>query len=118
MIELAWRKARNEIRAILIECARTDRDIAYSELAERVVSMSLDARDPRLSELLGEISQMENSAGRGMLSVLVVHKDGDGMPGPGFFEFAECLGYDVSDPVAFWIKQRKRVQAAWRRPGR
>jgi hypothetical protein len=35
--------------------------------------------------MLGEISQEEDEAGHGMLSVIVVHKYGDMQPGPGFF---------------------------------
>jgi len=35
--------------------------------------------------------------GRGMLSVIVVHKEGDMQPGPGFFELAGELGRDTSD---------------------
>jgi hypothetical protein len=46
--------------------------------------------------MLGEIS-LEGAAGRGMLSVIVVHKDGDMQPGPGFFELAEELDRDTSD---------------------
>ena len=36
-------------------------------------------------------------AGRGMLSVIVVHKVGDMQPGPGFFQLAKKLGRDTSD---------------------
>jgi len=39
--------------------------------------------------MLGEISQEEDAAGRGMLSVIVVHKVGDMQPGPGFFQLAK-----------------------------
>ena len=35
--------------------------------------------------MLGEISSAEDAAGRGMLTVVVVHKAGDMQPGPGFF---------------------------------
>lgn len=42
---------------------------------------------------------------RGMLSVVVVHKDGDGKPAPGFFKMARELGRDTSDEVAFWIEE-------------
>ena len=38
-----------------------------------------------------------HAAGRGMLSVIVVHKQGDMQPGPGFFELAQRLGRDTSD---------------------
>jgi hypothetical protein len=31
------------------------------------------------------------------------------MPGKGFFELAEELGYDISDDSLFWAEQLKRV---------
>ena len=52
--------------------------------------------------MLGQISEEEDAAGRGMLSVLVVHKDGDKMPGPGFFTLAKKLGRDISDRDKCW----------------
>lgn len=69
--------------------------------------------DPRLWHLLGEITEAEPLAGRGMLSSLVVHKDGDYQPGPGFFELARRLGHDVQDLEKFWIQEVTRVFAAW-----
>ena len=35
--------------------------------------------------MLGDISSAEDDAGRGLLTVVVVHKSGDMKPGPGFF---------------------------------
>ena len=47
--------------------------------------------------MLGEISSEEDAAGRGMLTVLVVHRAGDMQPGPGFFELAKQLGRNTSN---------------------
>ena len=62
-----------------------------------------------MNTLLGQISEDEDKAGRGMLSVVVVHKTGDQRPGPGFFEWAEELGYEVGDKDEFWIAMLNRV---------
>jgi hypothetical protein len=55
----------------------------------------------------------ENAAGRGMLSVVVVHKHGDMRPGPGFFVLGQVLGYDTKDLEKFWIDQLKKVHEFW-----
>lgn len=64
--------------------------------------------------MLGEISEEEDSRGRGMLTVLVVHKNGEMRPGPGFSDLASRLGRDTSDIDACWIAEYERVTTAWR----
>jgi hypothetical protein len=64
--------------------------------------------------MLGEVSTNEHRAGRGMLSVLVVHKTGDMRPGPGFFDLARKLGYAFKDEDAFWINMVNKVCVARR----
>jgi hypothetical protein len=49
-------------------------------------TVRLDPDSNARAAMLGEISTEEDEASRGMLSVLVVHKDGDKMPGAAFFE--------------------------------
>lgn len=66
---------------------------------------------------LGEISTAEHDQGRGMLSVVVVYKYGDQMPGPGFFELARSLGYQFRDETEFWVEQLHRVYRVWSRRG-
>jgi hypothetical protein len=44
-----------------------------------------------------------------MLSVVVVHKNGDLMPGKGFYDCAEECGRDISDREALWISEIKQV---------
>lgn len=36
-------------------------------------------------------------------------------PGPGFFDLAEALGYEVPNRTLFWIAQVKHVFKAWAR---
>jgi hypothetical protein len=66
-----------------------------------------------LCDLLGEIAREEDDAGRGMLTVVVVHKTGDMQPGPGFFELAQELGRDTSDIDKCWIDELVRVFKVW-----
>jgi len=112
-----WDKAKEETRNLLVEIAKRKRTIAYSAVAANITHIiCLDAHDPRLGYLLGEISEKEHFEERGMLSVLVVHLSGDMKPGKGFFELAGELGYDVSDKVkkeTFWIDELKKVYNYW-----
>jgi hypothetical protein len=65
--------------------------------------------------MLGEISQESDAQGRGMVTVLVVHKTGDMRPGPGFIDLAKKLDRDVSDIDRCWVEEFKRVRRAYAR---
>jgi hypothetical protein len=112
--ETQWEAAKAEGKTVLSGYAKRRQMVVYSKLVREIHSIQLEPHDQRLFDLLGEISTEEDAAGRGMLSSLVVHKDGDLQPGPGFFELAQKLGHDTSDILVFWISQVKRVFAAWR----
>ena len=57
-----------------------------------------------MAAMLDEVSTEEFDGGRGMLSVVVVHKYGDMEPGPGFFKLAESLGLKVALCKVRWIR--------------
>ncbi len=59
-----------------------------------------------MSEMLGEIAEEEDAAGRGLLTVLVVHKSGNMEPSVGFYELAEKLGRNTSDRMKLWVAGR------------
>lgn len=109
-----WEAGREEIRRTLIARAREGRTISYSELISQVHTVRLSPDASALAAMLGEISEAEDAQGRGMLSVLVVHRDGDMRPGLGFFELARKLGRDTSDTDRFWLEELKRVTDSWR----
>jgi hypothetical protein len=108
-----WVAAKREAKAILADRAKVRGMIPYSDLAARIKSVRLEAHDQRLFHLLGELSEEEDASGRGMLSVIVVHKDGDMQPGPGFFELAEQRGRNTSDILKCWVEELKKVHAYW-----
>jgi molybdopterin synthase catalytic subunit len=111
--ESEWSAALREAKDILAARAKLRGMIPYSDLASRIKSVHLEAHDQRLFHLLGDISKAEDAAGHGMLSVIVVHKQGDMQPGPGFFELAQRLERDTSDVLECWVKELKRVHAFW-----
>jgi hypothetical protein len=109
-----WESGKKEARAAMIEAAKHRAMITYSDLvAKKIGAIKLDAHDSRLDHLLGEIASEEHEAGRGMLTVVVVHKVGDMEPGPGFYELARRMGIRVSNKQAFWVGELHKVHAAW-----
>jgi molybdopterin synthase catalytic subunit len=108
-----WDAAKDEARQVMIGCARSRRMIPYSDLVRQITRIRLQAHDARLSHFLGEIASEEDEQGRGLLTVVVVHKSGDMQPGPGFFELAQSRGRDVSNIVECWIGELKKVFAYW-----
>ena len=108
-----WNAAKGEAREIMIARARKRGMISYSDLVSKIEGLYLEPHDPRLFHLLGQISAEEDAAGRGMLTVVVVHKVGDMQPGPGFFELAEHLGRDTSDLLKCWVEELHKVHAIW-----
>lgn len=111
--EEAWAAAKEQMRQAMIQRAKFRGMIPYSELVETVTEIELEANSYALAAVLGEISSEEDAAGRGMLSVVVVHKDGDMQPGPGFFELAQELGRDTSDILKCWVEELKKVHRTW-----
>lgn len=108
-----WSRAKDEALAAMIERARTRAMITYSDLTVAITAIAFKPHDAALANLLGEISTDENEAGRGMLTVIVVHKQGDMEPGAGFYSLAEKLGRDTADRLRCWVDELHRVHAYW-----
>jgi len=109
-----WNTAKETARGILVRHAkrRAAQTITYGDLVAQL-PISLEANDPRLSVMLDEISKEEYKAGRGFLTVLVVHKSGDLMPGQGFFKMATECGAVFIDRERFWCDAFKKVITYW-----
>ncbi len=108
-----WDTAKAEARISMIECAKRKRTIPYSELVKTIYASTFGAHDPKLTLLLCEISQEEDSHGRGMLSAVVVQKAGDKTPGRGFFDLAKQLGRRFNKDDEFWALELGRVFDYW-----
>jgi len=110
----AWAAAIDETQRLLSQRASSSNPlISYSELATRIGSIEIQPDDTRLATLLDEISRAESNAGRGMLSAIVVHKEGDQRPGEGFFKLARQLGRSLADKDQFWLAELAKVKASW-----
>ncbi len=97
---------------IIADRARTRGFIPYSDLVAGIGAIQFQPHEARFFHFLGEISEEEDAAGRGMMTALVVHKEGDMQPGPGFFELAKRLGRDVTDIEKCWVAEFKKVHAS------
>lgn len=111
--QATWDAAKREVRQVLIARARLRGLIPYSEVTSQLKSAAIDPHSKIFAHLLGEISEEEDRAGRGMLSVIVVHKEGDMRPGPGFFELAQGLGRRVVDLDRTWLQEMDHVHRYW-----
>ena len=111
-----WGKAKAEIVGILGERARSGAGpITYGDLARQIKTLNVEPHAFAMFSLLGEVSDEEDSIGRGMLSAYVVSSE-TGPPRAGFFELATKLGRTFDDRLAFWVEEMKRVDEAWRNP--
>jgi hypothetical protein len=104
-----WDAAKEEMRAVLIARARDEKSISYTELTREVHAIHFSPDAAAFHHMLDDISREEDAAGRGMLSVIVVHRVGDKRPGPGFFTLAKKLGRDTSDREKCWVDEFIRV---------
>ena len=114
----SWEAAKNEAREIMYSVAANQGTIPYSDLVAELRSIRLDAHDSRLAHFLGQIAREDDDEGIGLTTVVVVHKQGDMQPGPGFFEMAISQGRVFADKTQFWVEELKRVHAYWRRQRR
>jgi hypothetical protein len=84
-----WAAGVAEMTAILQKKAATRSMITYSDLAKEMKAVTIGYHDPAMDDMLLDVSEGESQKGRGLLSVIVVHKYGDMEPGAGFYKLAE-----------------------------
>ncbi len=108
-----WAIARARLTTLLAEVAAARSTITYGEVAKRALDGRVSARSGALMDLLGEVdAQTEESRGV-MIASLVVRAD-SGMPGEGYFVFAEEeLARTITDRSAFWRTEVERVWASF-----
>jgi hypothetical protein len=104
-----WADAREHARAAILTRARDGGTITYAELAREVAGTGFRPRSWALMALLSEVCDAEDPVHDVWIASLVVRKD-TGMPGEGYFAYAEKDGYEIADRVEFW---RERAQQVW-----
>lgn len=109
-----WEAARQEMRDILIDCARQRQTITYGELSARMQTIHIPAHSYAMSGMLREIIDVDHRDERGILATLVVRKS-DGRPGPGYFKSAIDRGLSDDDLEAYWQSEFNKVCNYWLR---
>lgn len=110
-----WKVAKEEMRDILIGCARERRTITYGELSAAIQTIQIPPNSYGMSGMLTEISKEDVVAGRkGVLATLVVRKS-DGRPGPGYFKSAVERGMNDEMLEAYWQEQFELTCSDWAR---
>jgi len=108
-----WAVARTRLTRLLSEVAASRSTITYGEVAKRALDGRVSARSGALMDLLGEVDAQTERARGVMIASLVVRAD-SGMPGDGYFLFAEDeLGRTITDRGAFWQAEVERVWDAF-----
>jgi hypothetical protein len=110
-----------EIRSKLIELARLKTPWTYSQLNEQLLlGLNFNNAYDRdlIGEWLGEISIIEHSKGRPLLSALIIHKSSDREQGNGFYKLCgEIYGKQWEALKAdkdFEIEKMKECYAFWK----
>ena len=80
----SWERAKAEADKALRAVARAQDVTTYGELARQIPSITFDPHGYDFHHFLGELSTESDAAGAGMISALVIYKEGDQLPGPGF----------------------------------
>lgn len=110
----SWSALKNEIRSILIRAATSvEQTISYTDLAETVQSACLKPFSQPLFAALTELSEEEDTAGRGMLSAVVIRKDRRKTRKSGFIKLAARRGRDVTNVRECWDAEIERVCNYW-----
>jgi hypothetical protein len=95
------------LRAHLSKLAIAGKTATYGVLAQE-----FSVRIAELTKSLEAMMAEDAAAGRPLLAVVCEGRLNGGMPARGFFEAAEALGRDVSDPVGFVRSERAALVAA------
>jgi len=105
------------VRAFLENVAKRQIPIAYQELAK-----ALQILPPRsihqVTEALEHLMEEDAAAGRPFIAALAISRARGGLPAPGFFDCARCLGRFAGDPDgqdawSFHAAELNAVFARW-----
>jgi hypothetical protein len=109
-----WSQTKIELCTMLVAKARTRSVVPYSGLVAQLGPLTFAPEDFAFHRMLDEVSWDGDTHGRGLLTVIVVHKDGDMRPGPGFFELARDRGRQVADIDIAWLEELDKVWGYWK----
>ena len=98
------------VRNVILDYAKQGQTCTYKMVADGL-GVSWEQAHWRLPGVLGQVSEMEHSKGRPLLTAIVVSQAGK--CGSGFFEMACKNGAVMTDEARFQDEEQKRVFAYW-----
>jgi Fe-S-cluster formation regulator IscX/YfhJ len=105
-----WNESKQLIAEALIQqiATKESRPLTYTDAFDLIKHLIPfhDPHDTRFHQMLGQVSEDEDDAGRGLLTALVVHKD-DWFPGEGWWKLAAERERDVRDKIKCWTDELK-----------
>jgi|SRR5690242_14921655 len=105
------------VRDLLIAAAKRGEWVSYSQALNELGMRFTRPKMRALCKTLGRIDDMAEAAGEPELAVLVV-REGDGLPGQGWWVGRSALGYDGSwsgpEAVALVRTLQKKAFRYWR----
>jgi hypothetical protein len=101
-----------ELRTMLVDAAVRRGTVTYGEISRRVFGGRVLPRSSAVMALVDDACD-ELDAGRDTVMASLVVRADTGMPGEGYFSWAERKGHDVADRRAFWRAQVERVWDSW-----
>ena len=107
-----WTRMNLELQALLVDAARHRGTVTYGEIARRVFGGRVLARSSAVMSLVDEACDSLDAGRSTVMASLVVRAD-SGMPGEGYFRWADAAGHDVTDRDSFWREQAERVWECW-----
>lgn len=103
-----WAEAVAQAEAHIERCAAERRTTTYGELADAITVGNVRAYSYAMVALLSAACRVLDER-FGVISASVVVRKDTGMPGEGYFAWAERSGFDVSDRRAFWERELQKV---------
>jgi len=104
------------VRDRLIEVARLERLITYSELVSECgldLDLSLQRDRTEIGRVLGDISKYEVENGRPRLSAIVVNQSSS-MPSEGFYNYAKELNIHTGEAdEIFFAREVRKIYDHW-----
>ena len=90
--------------AALARLAQDRRCASYGALAAEL-GLNGPGRIAHLTSQLEALMEQDAARGHPLRAALVIGRVSNGLPARGFFDKAQALGYDVSDPAGFHSAQ-------------
>lgn len=110
-----WAEAKKKATEAIGARIRRCKLITHGELYDAIkdtVQFPRHHQDERLRYLLGQISEDQDDAGRGLIGAVVVRKD-DSHPGRGWYKLAEQRGREMKPADRCWAEELMYLSKIW-----